>query len=128
MRGGPSDDSAQPHRSPRPPQVLVGRPPLEREEFLGTYFDAGPLRDTARELWDFLETDLGIDPRGLHPDDEVSRLLEVDDSDDSLRVAEAVMAIENLFRHAGLDPDSGEPLGTVRETVRRLANRRVRRE
>lgn len=112
-------------RARRVPEVLRGRPPCDREDFVGRHFPSGELRDAARRLWRVLEEDLGIELSGLHPSDDLRSLLH-DPHIDSLEMVELIMIAEEELPSKVLAGEDWR-LGSFRECVERLARGRAKK-
>ena len=108
----------------RRPERLQGRIPCSEEEFLSWHFPSGERRDAARLLWRLLEGQMGLDLRGLHPDDDLAAIVG-SGGYDSLDTVELAMALEELVDNDaaedGVDGDLAQGLGTFRQMVHRMA-------
>ena len=81
--------------------MLLARPESTLEEFVALHFPSGPRRDAARRLWRALESELHVDLSGLHPDDDLMDVLELQARSRPPEVREL------LFRSFGFRPLAG---------------------
>jgi hypothetical protein len=105
------------------PRTLLARVPCEEDEFVSLHFPSGRSRDAARRLWRALEHGLGLDLRGLQPDDDLDVIIQ-DSSEDSLSSVEVAKALgEELGVSLG-DTEGG--LRSFRQCVNQMTGEPVR--
>ena len=109
--------------SRRRPELLQCRITCGEEEFLSWHFPVGERRDAARRLSRLLESQMDLDLRGLHPDDDLSAIIG-GNGYESLDTVELAMALEEVVddevAHDGAEEDLAQGLGTFRQLVDRM--------